>query len=86
MLNVIIIFRILIVTLFFIVNLVIVYPADNVLGLCYYEKCHCPEGNERDLETPGSELLIKLQQLLRNQSFNTRDISPNWVDYLPGEK
>ena len=63
-----------------------IYPANYVHGLCYYEKCHCPEGNEKYLEAPGSELLIKLQQLRRNQSLSTRDNSHDWVDYSSGQK
>ena len=42
-------------------------------GLCYHEKCHCPEGNEPDLEDPGSELLTKLHQLRRDKNQKNYD-------------
>ena len=49
---------------------VLMYMTGHASGLCYYEKCHCPEGNERDLETPGSELLLKLQDLRQKRSMD----------------
>ena len=55
-------------------SLVLIYMINHVVGLCYYEKCHCPEGNELDLETPGSDLLIKLQHLRRIRSMNNFEV------------
>ena len=55
-------------------SLVFSYMIHHAVGLCYYEKCHCPEGNELDLETPGSELLIKLQHLRRRRSMNNFEV------------
>ena len=50
--------------------LVIIYMIHHAVGLCYYERCHCPDGNDLDLQTPGSELLMKLQELRRNRSMD----------------
>ena len=53
-------------------------------GLCYHEKCHCPEGNEPDLEDPGSELLTKLHQLRRNKTQKNYAPSSSYVTNSQG--
>ena len=50
--------------------LVLLFITNYAFGLCYHEDCHCPEAKNQDLQTPGSELLIKLQDLRRNLSLN----------------
>ena len=64
--------------------LVLMFLVNKGHGLCYYEKCHCPEGSERDLEEPGSELLVKLQKLRRDKNQNDRDKDHDWVTYSQG--
>ena len=57
---------------------------NDVQGLCYYEKCHCPEGNELDLQDPGSELLAKLQELRRNKNQKNYATMSSDVTYSQG--
>ena len=64
--------------------LVLMFLVNKGYGLCYYEKCHCPEGNERDLEEPGSELLTKLQEMRRNRNQNSHAIGHSSVTYSQG--
>ena len=50
---------------------IIFYRVSRVLGgHCYYEICYCPGDNQIPLKSPGDELLLKLQDLRRNQSLN----------------